>query len=160
MEPIFLAPGEGGRGQMPGESFTVKASGETTNGLLAFAEGQFAARHGTFLHRHMNSAEAFWVLEGNFLIDIEDRAQELGPGGFALVPPGSAHRITNVGDSPGKVIGLYAPAGPEAGFRAVRERAAELGTIPSEEEVTAILASRDIIRIGPARMRFDDRATG
>jgi mannose-6-phosphate isomerase-like protein (cupin superfamily) len=156
VEPIFVAAGDGNPTRVPGETFFVKASGDATGDLLALAEGEFAPRHGTFLHRHMKSGEAFYILHGTFVIDVDGQERELGPGGFAFAPPGATHRITNIADEPGRVIGLYSPAGPERGFRAVRERIAELGALPPPEEVEAILAANDIVRVGPARMRFDD----
>jgi mannose-6-phosphate isomerase-like protein (cupin superfamily) len=158
--PIVLADGEGSVTHVPGEKFVAKASGDETVGHLAFAVGEWAARHGTFSHRHPGSSESFYVLSGRFIIDIGDQEYEVGPGAFAYVPPGARHRVTNVGDEPAKIIGFFTPAGPEQGFRAVRERAMEIGRLPEADEIERIMADHGTIERGPARMRFDDSERG
>jgi mannose-6-phosphate isomerase-like protein (cupin superfamily) len=155
-EPIVLADGEGTITRIPGETFVAKASGETTGGHVALAVGEWAPKHGTFPHRHPSSSESFYVLSGEFIIDIDDVEYHVGPGAFAYVPPGTRHRVTNVGNEPAKIIGFFTPAGPERGFQAVRERAVELGRLPQAEEIESIMASHGTTDRGPARMRFDD----
>jgi quercetin dioxygenase-like cupin family protein len=158
--PIVLADGEGAVTRIPGETFVAKASGDDTQGHLAFAVGEWAPRHGTFSHRHPGSGESFYVLSGTFLIDIDDQEHRVGPGAFAYVPPGARHRVTNVGDDAGRVIGFFTPAGPENGFRAVRERAMELGRLPEADEIERIMAEHGTTDRGTARMRFDETARG
>ena len=43
-------------------------------------------------HKHDNDEEFFWVVEGCFLIDLEDRTVELRPGHGFVVPKGVVHR--------------------------------------------------------------------
>src|SRR5205809_2225672 len=43
-------------------------------------------------HRHDNDDEFFFVLEGRFLIDLEDRSVELHPRQGFVVPKGVLHR--------------------------------------------------------------------
>ena len=154
-QPIVLDAEEGPVTRIPGETFVVKATGETTGDHLAFAVGEWAPKHGTPSHRHPTSSESFFFLSGTFIIDIDENEHHVGPGSFAFVPPGAKHRITNIGEEPWKLIGFFAPAGPEKGFRAVQKRAQELGRFPDIEEVQRIMAEHGTTDPGPARMRTD-----
>ena len=43
-------------------------------------------------HKHDNDDEFFYVVEGRFLIDLEDRTVSLGPRQAFVVPKGIVHR--------------------------------------------------------------------
>ncbi|HEY8257751.1 MAG TPA: cupin domain-containing protein [Gemmatimonadales bacterium] len=43
-------------------------------------------------HKHDGDDEFFYVVEGRFWIDLEDRTIELGPGQGVVVPKGVMHR--------------------------------------------------------------------
>ena len=43
-------------------------------------------------HKHDNDDEFFFVLEGRFIIDLEERSVELGPREGFVVPKGVRHR--------------------------------------------------------------------
>jgi mannose-6-phosphate isomerase-like protein (cupin superfamily) len=43
-------------------------------------------------HRHDDEDEFFYVVFGRFLIDLEDRTIDLGPGQAVVVPKGVRHR--------------------------------------------------------------------
>ena len=43
-------------------------------------------------HQHTNDDEFFFVLEGRFIIDLEDRSVELAPRQGFVVPKGVRHR--------------------------------------------------------------------
>ncbi|MFI5263158.1 MAG: cupin domain-containing protein [Candidatus Kapaibacterium sp.] len=43
-------------------------------------------------HKHDNDDEFFFVLEGQFLIDLEDRTIELNPNQGVTIPKGVMHR--------------------------------------------------------------------
>lgn len=43
-------------------------------------------------HKHDADDEFFYVVEGRFWIDLEDRVVELGPGQGVVVPKGVLHR--------------------------------------------------------------------
>jgi hypothetical protein len=43
-------------------------------------------------HKHDDEDEFFYVVEGQFLIDLEGRTVELGPGQGFVVPKGIMHR--------------------------------------------------------------------
>lgn len=43
-------------------------------------------------HKHEDEDEFFYVVQGEFLIDLEDRSVKLGPGQGFVVPKGIMHR--------------------------------------------------------------------
>jgi mannose-6-phosphate isomerase-like protein (cupin superfamily) len=43
-------------------------------------------------HKHENDDEFFFVLEGRFIVDLEDRSVDLGPRQGFVVPKGVLHR--------------------------------------------------------------------
>lgn len=52
---------------------------------LGVVQGQF------HWHKHDNEDEFFYVVEGKFIIELEDRTVELGPGQGFTVPRGVQH---------------------------------------------------------------------
>ncbi len=53
---------------------------------LGIVEGEY------HWHKHENDDEFFYVLEGQFLIDLEDRTIELNPNQGVTIPKGMMHR--------------------------------------------------------------------
>jgi mannose-6-phosphate isomerase-like protein (cupin superfamily) len=53
---------------------------------LGIVEGEY------HWHKHENDDEFFFVLEGQFLIDLEDRTIELNPGQGVTISKGLLHR--------------------------------------------------------------------
>lgn len=53
---------------------------------MAVVEGEY------HWHKHDKDDEFFYVVEGRFLIDLEDRVVELSPGQGFVVPKGIVHR--------------------------------------------------------------------
>lgn len=43
-------------------------------------------------HAHAHEDELFWVVRGRLRLELRDRAFELGPGEFLVVPRGVEHR--------------------------------------------------------------------
>ena len=58
-------------------------------------------------HHHDNEDEMFLVIRGNLRMELRDRAIDLGPGEFLIVPRGVAHRP--VADEEVHVV-LFEPA--------------------------------------------------
>jgi mannose-6-phosphate isomerase-like protein (cupin superfamily) len=69
---------------------------------------KLAKLHGEFVwHHHEAEDELFWVVKGRLRIEFRDRAVELEPGEFLVVPRGVEHRP--VADQPCEVV-LFEPA--------------------------------------------------
>jgi quercetin dioxygenase-like cupin family protein len=149
--PILRRPGEGRSGEMPGEKFTGKLRGDDTQGFLALAEYELAPGSGTVEHRHLRSGELFFVLTGTAVFDVDGEEYEAASGSTLWVPPGAAHRISNLTSAPVTMLGAFAPAGPEALFPALMELHQRTNGNPSPEEVAEVRKRFDIQPVGPSR---------
>ena len=61
------------------------------------------------MHVHRNAAEAFYVLEGEYVIFVEGREERCPAGSFVYIPAGVEHGF-RVGPLPSKKLNLYVPA--------------------------------------------------
>jgi quercetin dioxygenase-like cupin family protein len=60
-------------------------------------------------HAHGGSEQAFWVMEGRALVEIEGESQIVGPGDFIYLPTGILHRVETLEGPALKLLILYAP---------------------------------------------------
>jgi mannose-6-phosphate isomerase-like protein (cupin superfamily) len=61
-------------------------------------------------HRHTNCSEAYFVLDGQVSVIVEDEELIVGPEGFVLVPRGTAHTFGNAGEVDARLLVIHAPA--------------------------------------------------
>jgi len=61
------------------------------------------------MHIHRDAAEAFYVLEGEYIIFIAERQVVCPAGSFIYLPAGTLHGF-RVGDVPSRKLNLYSPA--------------------------------------------------
>ena len=89
-------------------------------------------------HRHTNCSEAYFVLDGEVSVVVEDEELIVGPEGFVLVPRGTAHTFGNAGDREARLLVIHAPA-MDAYFADLHELW-NRGGAPSPEEERALMA--------------------
>ncbi len=51
-------------------------------------------------HLHPRTEEIYYVLRGRGLMTLEGERREVGPGDGILIPPGTRHKIRNIGQEP------------------------------------------------------------
>jgi len=61
-------------------------------------------------HNHMNE-EVYFIIEGKGEICLGTERQEIHAGQMVYIPPNEFHQLTNIGDSPLRMMYCYAPAG-------------------------------------------------
>jgi mannose-6-phosphate isomerase-like protein (cupin superfamily) len=105
----ILKPGEGRSIDLGGFQMTVKASGEQTDGAFTLLEADEPAGFGPPLHVHRDAAEAFYVVEGEYVIFIEDRETLCPAGSFIFIPAGIEHGF-RVGGVASRKLNFYTPA--------------------------------------------------
>lgn len=88
---------------------SVKATEEDTDGAFTLLEADEPARFGPPLHIHREAAEAFYVLEGEYILFIEGREYPCPTGSFVYIPAGIEHGF-RVGTAASRKLNLYAPA--------------------------------------------------
>lgn len=129
---VHVPPGEGESIWTVGNTFTLKATTESTGGSMLLMEMNVPPRGGPPPHVHHRTDEAFWVLEGEIEILDGDRTFVAGAGSFVFVPKGTVHAFKNVGAGTARFLGIALPAGLEGYFQEVGRPAGE-GTAPPPE---------------------------
>jgi quercetin dioxygenase-like cupin family protein len=110
-EPVVLAPGDGERLLARGSTLVFKATAATTGGAFSLHE-RWVPRAGRRppAHVHPERVEAFWVLAGDAVFELDGRATVASAGAFVLVPGGVAHTFGATDDADARVLVLHAPA--------------------------------------------------
>lgn len=61
--------------------------------------------------------EIYFIVEGTCEMCLGEERQILSTGQAAYIPPGVFHQLTNIGDTPARMIYVYGPAGDVAHWR-------------------------------------------
>jgi mannose-6-phosphate isomerase-like protein (cupin superfamily) len=108
-EGFVLQPGEGRTIDLGESSISVKATDEQTHGLFTLLETDGPPHSGPPLHIHHGIAEAFYVLEGEYITFIRDTETCCPAGSFIFIPAETPHgfRVRRVAS---RKLNLYLPA--------------------------------------------------
>ena len=99
------------------------------------------------LHRHRDSAEAFFVLEGEYLMFIEEEQHRCPTGSFVYVPKDVAHTFKVISAGAGMKLNLFLPAAMVGFFEELAAAEADGTATP---EILAAIAERSHMEIlGP-----------
>ena len=109
MEVIVLRPGQGRPIDLGGFQMSVKATGIETGGALSLLEANEPPGFGPPLHIHHDAAEAFYVLDGEYVIFLEGREVSCPAGSFVFIPAGIQHGF-RVGNAASRKLVFYTPA--------------------------------------------------
>lgn len=85
------------------------------------------------LHFHRNTAEMFYVLEGELTMQVGSELKTLRPGGVAIVPPETLHKFFNRSDKPARFLGQASPSGIDELIREQMEMARREGQWPLKD---------------------------
>src|SRR5438132_11195798 len=105
---IVLLPGEGTKGWNAFGTLTVKATAESTGGMLHFMEASDPEGHGTPMHQD-DAALAYYVLEGSYEFVLGDRRINAPTGTFLFIPGGVPYAFAATADG-GRRITVICPA--------------------------------------------------
>jgi mannose-6-phosphate isomerase-like protein (cupin superfamily) len=94
-----------------GDLMDIKVSGRDSSGRLTAIEDRTEPQAGPPLHRHQREDEWFYVLEGQYIFEVDGQQIPAGPGCSLFAPRGTAHTFQNVGDKPGRMLVVMEPAG-------------------------------------------------
>jgi mannose-6-phosphate isomerase-like protein (cupin superfamily) len=149
--PYALGPGEGRFIDLGDFGMTVKATAEATAGVVSVLEAVEPPGFGPPAHVHHDCAEAFYVLEGVYLMSLEDREVVCPAGSFIFIPPGSRHGF-RVGDAPSRKLNFYFPASMIGYFddlsAALKQE--DIG----EQELARIATAHAMEIVGPSSERY------
>lgn len=118
----------------------VLADGDQTSGGLTVLQTQNEPPgFGPPLHRHRDAAEAFFVLEGEYLMFLDDEQHRCPPGSFVYVPRDLPHTFKVSSTGPGKKLNLFTPAAMTGFFEDLaRAEASGTATTSALEEIATM----------------------
>lgn len=141
-----LQPGDGRLIDLGGFSMSVKATDDETDGAFTLLEAEEPPNFGPPLHIHHGIAEAFYVLDGEYIIFIRDDEYRCPAGSFIFIPAETPHGF-RVGNVASRKLNLYLPASMVGYFDDLSE-AMEKGEA-DPERLSAIAARYSVEVIGP-----------
>ena len=89
----------------------LKVVGGQTNGGLLVLEQIDDRKGGPPRHVHLSQDEWFYVIQGNYVVEVGEARFELGPGDSVLAPRGVPHVWAHVGEGTGRMLVEFHPAG-------------------------------------------------
>jgi quercetin dioxygenase-like cupin family protein len=98
---------------------------------------------GPYLHKH-DFDEAFYMIEGELLFQVEERLVTKRKGELAFAPRNVPHALTNRTDDPARYVLVCTPAGLERSF--ARMTAEQAGKEPPEWALQPI---PKVTQVGP-----------
>ena len=129
----------------------VKASADETAGVVSVLEAEEPAGFGPPSHVHEDAAEAFYVLEGEYIMYLEDREVVCPAGSFIFIPMGVRHGF-RVGEMPSRKLNFYFPAAMIGYFD---DLAAALGHHDvNDDALTQIARAHSMKIVGPPSERY------
>jgi quercetin dioxygenase-like cupin family protein len=132
--------GDGRSRWVIGDTYTFKATTESTGGAFALLEASIPPGSGPPPHVHRAEDEAFYLLAGTLQIAAGADTFLARAGDFMLVPRGTLHAFTNPGVEAARALILLTPAGFERFFD-------EIGTPARPGEQAPPLIADDLERI-------------
>ena len=100
---------------VPGHKVTHKLYGADTDGAYSLLEVELDG-DGPPQHIHKAEDEAFYVLEGEIKVLLGERTFKATAGSFVLIPRGTVHAFSRIGQEPAKFLAIFSPAGFEKCF--------------------------------------------
>lgn len=112
---VVHLPGEGRAIDMGAFGMSLKVDEADTDGAFALLEATEPPDFGPPMHVHENAGEAFYVLDGEYYIFIEDQEFQCPAGSFVYIPAGVVHgfRVAKVASrklvifSPAAMVGYF-----------------------------------------------------
>jgi mannose-6-phosphate isomerase-like protein (cupin superfamily) len=127
---------------------TYKVLTADTAGALFVLEQSNATKGGPTRHLHHVQDELFYVLEGEYVVEIGSERFNLEAGDSVLGPREIPHAWAFVGNTPGKLLISFAPAGQmEAFFNERGNRGLKPGQYTSD---AAFMHAYGMELVGPA----------
>jgi mannose-6-phosphate isomerase-like protein (cupin superfamily) len=139
---VHVPPDAGDAVWLVGDTYTLKLSGDQTGGAFSLSEALVSPGGGPPPHIHNAEDEAFVVLEGELLLEVDGRTIPAPVGTVLYVPKGTRHGFTNVGTTPARMLFLYTPAGMERMFQEIGTpaRSGTIAPAPGPEDIAKLLS--------------------
>jgi mannose-6-phosphate isomerase-like protein (cupin superfamily) len=106
---FVVAPGEGRLIDLADFEMRVKADADSTGGVVSVLEASEPPGFGPPVHLHDDAAEAFYVLDGEYVMSLDGDEYRCPAGSFIFIPVGVPHGF-RVGEVPSRKLNFYFPA--------------------------------------------------
>lgn len=106
---FVLGPAAGRRIDLGDFEMLVKADADSTGGVVSVLEATEPPGFGPPIHVHDDAAEAFYVLEGEYLMHLDGEEHHCPAGTFIFIAVGVPHGF-RVGQVPSRKLNFYFPA--------------------------------------------------
>lgn len=130
-------------GVMP---FAIKLTARDTGGQSLVLEQANAYRGGPPRHLHLEQDEWFYVVAGEYLVEIGGEPHHLSPGDAVLAPRGVPHSWALTSREGGRLLIAFFPAGQMEAFF---DEATKLNGMPPHEELAQLFAAHGMKIVGP-----------
>jgi mannose-6-phosphate isomerase-like protein (cupin superfamily) len=110
---VIEPPAEPERLAVLGTRIGVRLTGRTSQDRMCLAELDVRAGTGVVPHLHRREDELFYVLSGEFEIEVDGINYSAPTGTTVYVPRGTFHSFNNVGCTIGRLLSMHTPAGFE-----------------------------------------------
>ena len=95
--------------KMMTETIHIRLRGEDTGGAYSVIEDETPPEAGPPLHVHSKEDETFYVLEGEYELQIGDLSFTATPGTYFFAPRGVPHSFKNVSPKTGRLMIVFSP---------------------------------------------------
>lgn len=146
-----LMPGRGRLIDLGEFEMLVKADAASTGGVVSVLEATEPPGFGPPIHVHHDAAEAFYVLEGEYVMHLDGEEFRCPAGSFVFIPAGVKHGF-RVGEVPSRKLNFYFPASMTGYFD---DLAAALGRADvTDDELASIAHTHSMEIVGPPSQRY------
>jgi len=148
LNPLFRAPGAGPTLDVLGVTHSYKAMASDTGQQFSIWESIVPPGRGAPQHTHSREDEAFYVLSGEVLVEIEGAPDplRLGPGAFLFAPRHRRHGYRNVGSDTARLLVFAMPgAGLDRMFTALHELGKQGGQATAMQRIAAIAGQHGVV---------------
>jgi len=146
----LVRAGEGPAVWVVGDTYTFKATEQSTGGGFALIEASVPPGSGPPPHLHTREDEAFYLLGGSLEISAGAETTLARAGDFVYLPRGIVHSFRNPGVDAARTLIVITPAGFEGFFR-------EIGVPARPGEQAPPLGPDEIARTAEAVGRYGAR---
>jgi quercetin 2,3-dioxygenase len=136
--PLVVPAGAGPFFELGDHRGNVKVSAQHCGGDFALLDTVADPQGGVPLHVHSREEETFYILEGQFAIQVGDQTILAGPGDTVFGPRNIAHSWFCVSDTPGRFFLLITPG---ANFETFAGEMARRNFVPARDMADPVLAA-------------------
>lgn len=124
----------------------TKLSTKDTGGALYVFEHRNMGKGGPPRHVHHDQDEWFYVVKGEFAVEVGDERFRMKPGDSAFAPRNVPHAWAQLSDELGTMLTIASPAGT---FETFMEDTTRHASLPTPDAIEKAFAAHDMTVVGP-----------